>query len=56
MNASEIISLNDRSETISRLTAVLIYRRHGLQPGDLIEDLGDRETYVLCDVLVCLGY
>lgn len=56
MSASEIISIDDRSETITRTRAEVIYRRHGLRGCDLIDDLGDRETYVLCDVLVCLGY
>ena len=46
---------NSRS-TISRRRAVREYALHGLDSEALDQDLGDADSYRICDVLRALGY
>jgi hypothetical protein len=42
--------------TVTKSAALAEIRKHGIDPNEFLEEMGDRETYAGADVLAWLGY
>jgi len=42
--------------TVTQSEALAEVRKHGIDPSEFLEEMGEQETYAAADVLAWLGY